>query len=308
MSVNQQKMDGPMWLAREITQLDPTKYWVEYPAKKAREVFPVDTSVGKGFKKYTYKQYNKTGQAKIMNSKATDIPKLNVFADEFTANVFDMAIGQDFSQQDLDVAARTGDNLDGDFIMVAREAHIYKENDVAFYGDSASGLDGLTVNANIGNTVAINGALGSPLWTGASAKTAAEVYFDVADMIDSVNVETKGTHIANAVMFPLSARPQLNAVYNTLNGDSVLTVLKKNFPEVSQWEFVNELETAGTGSTRVMYAYDKNPLVLRMIVPFETEVLAPVAKESMGYVVNSRMGIGGLNIRKPLAIQGVYGI
>lgn len=306
MSVNQQKMDGPMWLAREITQLDPTKYWVEYPAKKARDVFPIDTSVGKGVKKYTYKQYNKTGQAKILNSKATDIPRLNVFAEEFTASVYYMGIGQDFKRQDLDIAARNGQSLDSDFVMLAREAHITTENDTAFAGDSSNGLDGLTVNANIGNTAAPNGTLGSPLWTGASAKTPAEIYADVQAMIDSVNSETKGVHMANAVMFPLSARAQLNQVYNVLSGNSVLAQLKLNFPEITQWEFVNDLETAGTGGTRVMYAYDKNPLVIRMMVPFETEVLPPVPNET-GYVVVSEMGIGGLNIRKPLAIQGYYG-
>lgn len=301
----QNKMDGVQWLNREITQLDPTKYWVEYPAKKARMVFPIDTSVGKGFKKYTYKQYNKTGQAKIINSKATDIPKLNVFAEEFTASIYDMMIGQDFSLQDLDIAARNGTSLDTDFVTIAREAHIYKENDVAFFGDDANNLDGLTVNANIGLTVAPNGAAVSPLW---SSKTSVEIYEDVADLIALVNTETKGTHIANTVLFPLSARSQLNRPYSTLEAKSIFSVLKENFPEITTWEFLNELETSGTGDSRQMFAYDMNPLVLRMIVPFETELTAPVAKESTGYVVNARMGIGGLNIRKPLAIQSYYGI
>lgn len=297
------KMDGLQWLNREITQLDPTKYWVEYPAKKARMVFPVDTSVGKGLKKYQYKLYDRTGVAKIMNSRATDIPKLNIFAQEFEGKVFDMGIGQDFTFQDLDIAARNGSNLDAEFMEKGREAHIFKENDVAFFGDSSNGLDGLTVNANIGNTVVVNGAGGSPLW---SNKTSEETYTDVQSLIDSVNTETKGTHIANAVLFPLSARADLNKVYNTLNGKSILAQLKENFPEVKMWEFVNELETAGTGGARVMYAYDMDPKVIRMMVPFETEPTQPIAKET-GYTVVARMGIGGVNIRKPLAIQGGYG-
>lgn len=304
-TAEKQKMDG-MWLNREINKLDPEKIWVEYPAKPARNVFPIDTSIGKGFSEYTYKQYNKTGQAKIMNSKGTDIPKLNIFAEEFTAKIFEMGIGNDFTYQDLDKAARLGESLDSDFVMAAREMHIFKENDVAFAGDSASGLDGLTVNANIGNTVVVNGALSSPLWTGASAKTPSEIYEDVASLIDSVYVETKGTHIANTVLFPLSARAQLNQILTTVNGKSILAQLKENFPQITQWEFINELETAGTGATRIMYAYDKDPKVLRMIVPFETEVMPPVQKEN-GYSVTSRMGIGGLNIRRPIAIQGAYG-
>lgn len=302
----QQRIDSLQWLNREITQLDPTKYWVEYPAKKARMVFPVDTSVGKGFKKYEYKLYNKTGQAKILNAKATDIPKLNVSAEVFTGKVFEMMIGQDFTFQDIDTAALNNTGLDMDFMTQAREAHIFKENDVAFYGSEEEGLDGLTVNANIGVTVAPTGDLVSALWTGTNAKVASEVYSDVATLIDLVNTETKGTHIANTVLFPLSARSQLNQVYSTLSGKSVLAQLKENFPEITTWEFVNELETSGTGSTRQMFAFDMDVKVLRMIVPFETEPTPAVPKET-GYSVGARMGIGGLNIRKPLAIQSMYG-
>ncbi len=302
----EQKMDGVQWLNREITQLDLTKYWVEYPAKKARMVFPIDTSVGKGFKKYQYKLYDRTGIAKIMNSRATDVPRLNIFAQEFEGKVHEMSIGQDFTFQDLDTAALNGDSLDTDFLEKARESHIFKENDTAFFGDSDNSLDGLTINANIGNTIVVNGAAGSPLWTGATAKTPAEIYTDVQDIIDSVNTETKGVHLANAVIFPLSARPQLNQIQNTLNGKSILTQLKENFPEVRLWEFLNELETAGTGDTRIMYAYDMDSKVIRMLVPFETEPTQPIAQET-GYTVVARMGIGGVNIRKPIAIQGAYG-
>lgn len=301
-----QRLDGIQWLNRELTQLDLTKYWTEYPAKKARTLFPIDTSVGKGFKKYMYKLYNRTGIAKIMNSKAVDVPKLNIFAQEFEGKVFEMMIGQDFTFQDLDVAARNNASLDADFMVQGREAHIFKENDVAFYGDSENGLDGLTINANIGTTAAPVGALGSALWTGASAKTAAEVYADVAAMIDSVNTETKGTHVATAVAFPLSARPQLNQVFSTLSGKSVLAQLKENFPEIKMWEFVNEFETTGTGATRQMFAYDMVPEVIRLMVPFETEP-TPAVPTGIGYEVSARMGIAGVNIRKPLAIQSYYG-
>lgn len=301
-----QKMDGGRWLEREITKLDPVKFWVEYPAKKARTVFPIDTSVGKGFKKYEYKTYDRVGIAKIMNSVATDIPRLNVNATTNTAKVWYMDIAKDFDRQELDAAAVNGEDLDTEFVQLAREAHIFKENDVAILGDSDNALDGLTANANVGDTVAPNGALGSPLWTGASAKTAQEVYADVSSLIDSVRTETKDTHMADTVLFPLSARPQLNQVYSSLSGDSVLTVLKKNYPEITLWEFLNELETAGDGSTRVMIAYPRDPMVLRMMVPFETEVLPPVPNEK-GYTVVAEMGIGGLNIRRPTAIQKMYG-
>ena len=292
------------YLQRQLENFLPEKVWYEYPGLKCRDLAPINSKIkGEAYTSFKYKIYGQTGLAKIVAAKATDIPKLNLFADEFEGKVFDMAIGNEWSYKEIAIASANGDDLIGDTARLAREAHLRLENTVFFEGDSAHGLYGLSNHPNITQSAAVNGASASPLW---SSKTSQEIYSDVQDMIDDVEVQTKGLHMANAVLFPLSAKAQLNQVMTTVTGKTILSQLKENNPEVKAWVFCNELEDLGTGATRLMFAYKLDPSVLSIVVPYETKP-NPLVTKVDGQEVAFKMGIGGIWVDKPLAIQGQYG-
>lgn len=302
-----EKQDS-VYLARQLENFIPEKVWLEYPGLKCRDLAPINSKIkGDHFTSFKYKVYGQTALAKIIGAKATDIPKLNVYAEEFEGKVFPMAIGNEWTYQEIAVASKNGDDIVGDTAKIARESHLFLENTVFFNGDSDYGLYGLTTHPNIAQSaVAVGASSGNTTWDGGSPKTAAEIMFDVQDLIDEVEVATKGLHKANTVVFPLSAKSQLNQPYSTLSSKTVLAALKENNPDVKVWEFCNDLETSGTGASRVMFAYKMDPSVLSIVVPYETKA-NPLVTKINGQEVAFVMGIGGIWCDKPLAIQGAYG-
>jgi hypothetical protein len=62
------------------------------------------------------------------------------------------------------------------------------------------------------------------------------------------------------------------------------------------------LETAGAGGTKRMVAYDRNPQVLRFLLPGPHQFLPAFQKSSLVYEVGGIMNVGGLDVRLPRAI------
>ncbi len=74
---------------------------------------------------------------------------------------------------------------------------------------------------------------------------------------------------------------------NNVYGSS-LTILKSR-----------ELETAGTGNTKRMVAYENSPEVIKFHLPGAHMFLPPFQKASMIYEVGGIMNVGGLDVRVP---------
>jgi hypothetical protein len=77
---------------------------------------------------------------------------------------------------------------------------------------------------------------------------------------------------------------------NNAAGES-LTILKSR-----------ALETAGTGSTTRLVAYDNNPQVVKFHLPGPHQFLPAFQKSSLVYEVGGIMNVGGVEVRLPKAI------
>ena len=161
---------------------------------------------------------------------------------------------------------------------------------------------GLVNNASAPSAQVANDGTGpSRLW---SAKTPDLILRDINDAINAVETGTGETHVANTLVLPTSRYNYIANTRVTDTGTSILAFLRANNSagESLTIRRSRALETAGTGSTTRMIAYDNSREVVQFHLPGAHEFLPPFQKGSMTYEVGGIMNVGGTEVRLPKAI------
>jgi len=150
--------------------------------------------------------------------------------------------------------------------------------------------------------VANDGTGASRLW---SEKDADLILRDVNAALNAPFNATKETQRANTLLLPST---KMQYIAEKRVGDTTMTILaflKENNSytlETGQPLTIigsRELETAGTGGTARMVAYDNDRGVVQMHLPGPHEFLPPFQKSSMTWEVAGIMNVGGVEIRRP---------
>ena len=145
-----QRYDGPdrfdaaesAFLPDELEQVRAEVYEVEYPEFKWRRFLP-EISVDRGANVYTYKVYDKAGEAKLISNYADDLPSVSVSGREVAQLMKSYGDSYWWSIQEMRAAAMSGSRLDR---MKAKSARFMLENkleSVFLSGDATAGLNGL---------------------------------------------------------------------------------------------------------------------------------------------------------------------
>jgi hypothetical protein len=87
-----------------------------------------------------------------------------------------------------------------------------------------------------------------------------------------------------------------------LNGESVLSVFKRNNPQITMIAPWYKLRTAGAGGKPRAIAYQRDPMILESVIPQEFEVLPPEMK-GFEFINNCHARCGGVKIYQPLALR-----
>lgn len=289
---------------RELEHIIPELFEFEHARINARTVFPIDRSAGPAAQTITFRQFTKTGTAKIISDYASAIPLVNVFGEEFTGNVRSIGIAALWSIQEIRAAAMAGRPLDRQQSEAARETMLRLENGIAFSGDALHGLVGLFTDPNI-PTATVAAGVGGVTW---ALKTAAEILLDMNDCANSIVETTGDIEVPNTMLLPTE---QFNLIASTNAGmgtdTTILRFFLNNNPYVSQVMNIRELDGAGTAGVDAMVVYDKNISKLRLNVPLDIEQLAP-QEVDLSVKVPYHMRAGGLTVHKPLSLNICEGI
>ena len=292
------------FFSRELEHIIPELFEFEHARINARSIFPIDRSAGPAAETITFRQFTKTGVAKVISDYANDIPLVNVFGEEFTGNVRSIAIAAKWSIQEIRAAAMAGRPLDRQQAEAARETMMRTENDIAFNGDASHGLIGLFTDPNI-PTAAVVDPGGGTAW---STKTAAQILTDMNDCANNIVETTGDVEVPNTMLLPTE---QFNLIASTNAGmgtdTTILRYFLNNNPYIQEVMNVRELDQAGTANADVMLAYDRNPSKLKMQVPLDLEQLAPQEVDLCVKVIY-HMRAGGLTVHKPLSLNICEGI
>lgn len=305
-----------LFVERALLYVETETYNTLFPPLEGRRFVPVDNKADPGAKFTSYKQYTRTGIARLVTEAGLDLPTANVFVKEYFHQFYRLGASYRYTLDDLLAAAMSAKNggppvnLDLELALAAREAIEKKLDNIARVG-SADGLQpatnmlGLLNQPNATLYTIPNGAAGSQAW---STKTPDEI---IADMTGIVAAQISGTFKVeqpDTMLLPISQ-------YETIAGrsmgdgrsDTILSYflkISRHITTVDSWQF---LSGAGSGSTDRMVVYKKDPRKVRHMISQEFQQLPP-RFENMVYVTECTAKTAGVVVPYPLSVSYGDGI
>lgn len=301
--------DGAFFFQRQLEHIKARSYDVRYAELKARMLFPVSNEGGPGVTSITYRTYDQAGSAKIINAYADDLPRADVAGKETTIPVRSVGISYGYNLDEIQSSQLTGSSLDQRRANAARRSNEQVVNDVAFFGDAASGLPGLFSNPNIPTGSVVNPSSGTE-WVN---KSPDEILFDINDLFADIFETTKMVEQGNTLLLPPAQWSYIMSTPRATNSDTTIAqYVAANSPYLTSIDDiipVNECAAANNPelTTDAMVAYDRNPDKLQLEIPVELEML-PVQQKNLEFVIPGRSRLAGLNIYYPLSLAIATGI
>lgn len=294
------------FLERELTQVRARVYTVQYPFPMGRQFAPKATDIAPSANSFVYKVYDPKGMAKFVAYKANDIPRVDLVAKEVLGLVRTVACAYAWDVNELKEAARVGIGLPE---MKARAAADFIEraiDSVLAYGSLPDetgtlpdvGLTGLTNNA----AVAALGIISLSYWPGGGV-TADNIMKELNLLVSTPGTFSDNIWNTNTLLLPTAHYAYIEqATFSSLTGETILTVFKRNHPQITMVAPWSKLKTAGAGGVPRAIAYQRDPMVLEAIIPQEMEILPP---EMQGFEViyNCHARVGGTKIYQPLGMR-----
>ena len=298
---------GYAFLTPQLYRIETEVYMTKRPSFDISRFMQVDTSGDMWDVGTLVYSMDEVGQAEFLAGAAFDMPYASTTMRQFTHNFHLAGIGYEWNTQELQRAAKLGRALSSDkagAAKLAADRFVYgiAMNGQTPNGASEKGWTGFINNASAPAAQVANDGTGpSRLW---SAKTPDLILRDINEAITAVETGTGETHIANTLVLPTSRYNYIASVRVTDTGETILSFLQRNNTAGEALIILKSraLETAGTGGTTRMIAYDNNPQVLKFHLPGAHQFLPPFQKSSMVYEVGGIMNVGGVEIRLPKAI------
>ena len=297
-----------IFFARELERIKAKSYDVKYAELKFRSVLPISNETPAGTTTITYRTYDQTGIAKFIGAYGKDIPRADIGGKEVTIPVRTMAISFGFTTSEIRSAALTGMPLDSRKSAAAVKGTEVTMNEVAFFGDSVQGLQGLFTHPNVPTGSVPNGGGGFPGW---STKTADEILLDLNAIVNDVYTSTLMVERVDTLLLPPAQRALIATLPRSANSDkTVLQYFVENSEFISSVDNViaiNECSAAirnskGLSNVDVMVAFRKDPDAMEFEIPMEL-IFHPEQREGLEIIVPGEASTGGLNIYYPLSVN-----
>ena len=193
--------EASVFFARELDHVKSESYDVEYPEFTALNTFPISSEADAGAETITYYTYDKQGLAKVIDNYSTDLPRVDVGGKPSVATVKSIGDSYGYSAQEMRASRLAGKSLDSRKAEAARYAIDNLTNQIAWKGDSETGLLGvLSTEQNIPlYTIGAGAKSGKTTWI---EKTADEVLDDINGMAKQVAKVTKNVERPDTLCVP----------------------------------------------------------------------------------------------------------
>lgn len=289
-----------IFFGRELEKVKSKTYDILFPEYKALSMIPLGEETDPGAETIRYESFEDVGIAQILASYGDDVPRADVKGNETRVAVIPLASSYGYNLQEIRAAKMAGKPLIQRKANAAKRAIDYKQNLIAFFGDAATGVQGLINNPNIQEyTVPADGTGVSKLW---SSKSADLILRDMNGICNQIFSVTLGIHSATDLALPLKQYTQAaTTMMGTAALETVLSFFLKTQPFCKNVTWLNELKSAGAGATDRMLAYMKDPDVLTVEIPQPFEQL-PVQELGFEFVTYCHQRTAGVIIYYPLAV------
>lgn len=271
------------FIERALTWVETETYNTVFPVHEGLRYVPIDTSAPEGAKTTSYRQYTRTGIAKLVTERGGDLPTAKVFVREFFHEFRRLGISYEYTMDDLlgaQLAAQNGGggiNLDTEHALAAREAIDRALDVIAGIGSATSNtIPGLSIG--VGPDVGLLGLLNQPnatLYTPAAGalnsatwalKTADEKIADLTGIYAAMVAGTYKAFTPDTILLPITQFENANGQRMGDGSDeTVISFFRKIKPTVTvdSWQYC---AGAGTAGTDRMVAYVNNRRYVRHMI------------------------------------------
>lgn len=302
-----------LFFERELEHVKAKVWEVDRPPFSAFDLFPLSTEVDEGAEVIVWRELDKVGVAKVIASYATDLPRVDAFAQENISPVRTIGVAYGYSTQDIRAARLAGRPLDSTKAMAARQANDQRVNEVAWRGDRKHGLKGIfqTAGANIVAPVAAVAAPNGTEWNSTSGKTADEILTDLHNLVQAPRTATNDVERPDTLVLPTDEYAYINSTPRSATSDTtILDFFRRTHPEIRSILTAVELNDvpvayrpSGTGSAAVNIgmAFNRSPDKITHEIPMMFRQHAPQLR-NLEQVVPCESRTGGVIVYRPLAI------
>jgi hypothetical protein len=315
-----------MFVERALTWIETEVYNTLTPLLEGRLYVPVDNSVGPGAKFTAYKQYTRSGMAKIITERGGDLPTAKIDVQEFHHQFYRLGMSYEYTLDDLlaaQMSAQNGGpaiNVDMELSIGCREGIEKALDNISAIGSAdptSTGITGLNgVGPDVGLLGLLNlpnatlysvasGASGSTLW---SQKTPDEVVRDLTGIFKAQVSGTYKVHTPNSILMPID---QYEDIAGRRMGDgsdetvlSFFQKINKRVKTIDSWQFCTG---AGVGSTDRMVAYNRDKRFVRHMISQEFTQM-PAQYEKFEFSVDCTAKSAGVICPWPLSVSFGDGI
>lgn len=287
-----------VFLARELETILARSFEVEYADIKYSQLIPISTEVGPGSDSFTYRVFDKQGSMKVIADKANDLPRADVLRKEISHPVRSLGASFAYTIQETRAAAMVqGMNLEQRRANAVRRAYEEKVQEIAFFGETPSGMKGFFNNDQVDKTVP-------------------NKWFDTAttdEMLELLNEaptrlvqNSNMKEMPNTMLVPYSVYRIISTTPRSTTSDTtVMEFFLRTNPMITAIEPINELEAGKSGgalSKDRIVVYDRSPDKLQLHLPQPLEFLPPV-RQALEFSVAAHARIGGLALYYPKSVM-----
>jgi len=282
-----------LFLARELETILARTFETEYADIKYSQILPISTEVATGSDSFTYKIFDAQGSMKIIADKGSDLPRADILRKEVTHPVRSLGASFAYSIQETRAAAQVpGLQLEQRRANAVRRAYEEKVQDVAYFGSSADGIDGLFNNANVDKIVP-NKWFDGTITTDEMLEILNE---GPTRIIQNSNMKEQ----PNTMLVPQNVYRIISTTARSTTADTtVLEFFLRTNPYIRAVEPINDLEAAKSvlSKDRIV-CYDRSPEKLQLHIPQTLEFLPPV-RQNLEFSVAAHARVGGVALYYP---------
>jgi hypothetical protein len=285
-----------LFLARELETILARAFEVEYADIKYSSVIPVSSEVGNGADSFTYRVFDKQGSMKVIGDKAKDLPRADVLRKEVTHPVRSLGSSFAYTVQETRAAAMVpGMNLEQRRANAVRRAYEEKVQEIAYFGDSPSGMKGFFNNNQVDKLV-------PDKWFDTSGVTTDEMLALLNEPATRIVQNSNMKEMPNTMLVPYNVYRVISTTPRSTTSDTtVMEFFLRTNPMITAIEPINELEAGKSGgalSKDRIICYDRSPDKLQLHLPQPLEFFPPVRNE-LEFTVAAHARVGGLALYYP---------
>lgn len=285
-----------IFLARELETILARSFEVEYADIKYSQLIPISTEIGPGADSYTYRVFDKQGSMKIIQDKAQDLPRADVLRKEVTHNVRSLGASFAYTIQETRAAAMVPNmNLEQRRANAVRRAYEEKVQEIAYFGDVATGLKGFFNNDQVDKIVPDKWFTDAGITTDEMLQLLNE---PATRLVEGSNMKEQ----PNTMLIPYEVYRIISTTPRSSTSDTtVMEFFLRTNPMITSIEPINELEadkSSGNLTKDRIVTYDRSPDKLQLHIPQPLEFLPPI-RQALEFTVASHARIGGCAVYYP---------